>query len=54
MEKDWKARFEASERKPRSLIDHLWLVEMLGSLGLVVGVAILAADYFRSSRDSFG
>jgi hypothetical protein len=57
MDKDWPARFEASE-KTRSisthpdLLDMLELLELLGYVGLAIGVVIRAVCYFTKSRPS--
>ena len=52
MDKDWQARFEASEPRPRSMITHLYVLDMLGYVGLAIGLVIVAISYFKNSRPS--
>ena len=52
MEKDWQARFEASEQRPRSMIAWLPVFDVLGYFGLAIFLMILAVSYFKKSRSS--
>jgi hypothetical protein len=57
MGKDWQARFEPSDRRSHSIsthldLDMLELVDILGFVGLAIGLVIFAVGYFTKSRPS--
>lgn len=55
MDKEWQARFEPSDKTPRSLtagLDMLEVLDVLGYVGLAIGLVILAACYFTKPRPS--
>ena len=51
MDKDWQARFEASEKRPRSIVTHLYVLDMLGYVGLAIELVILALLYFKKAGE---